>query len=121
MTLKVDEHGLTVQAARPATSQTIAIGAASVQTVPFAAGPTDSYDDSGRPIIIPNNTTHVRIVATSNCWIAFGSNPIVVAGASPAIFLPAFTPEYFWVLPGERIAVIQDVGAGSLNIAELMS
>lgn len=119
MTLKVDEHGLTVQAARPCTSQTIAFTAASAMSTLFANGPTDSYDSSGAPIMIPNNTTHVRCVCTAPCWIAFGPAPIAAVGGNTSMYLPAGVPEYFWVWPNDRIAVIQDTGGGSLNIVEL--
>jgi hypothetical protein len=121
MTIKVDEHGLTVQASRPALSQTIAIGAGSIQSAAFSVGRPDSYNADGTPITIPNNTTHIRAVATADCWISFGANPTAVVAAVTAILLPAGVPEYFWVVPGERIAVIQNVGAGSLNIAELVA
>lgn len=124
MTIKVDQQGLTVQASRPALSQTIAIGAGSVQSAPFSVGPTNTYAAgpvAGVPITSPNNTTHVRLLATSGCWITFGPNPVALAGASPCIYLPAGIPEYFWVFPGERVAVMQDVGAGSLNIGEMVA
>ena len=121
MTLKVDQHGQLVQASRPSLSQTIAIGASTAQSAAFSTGQVaPPYNPDGTPANIPNNTTHIRVVATSACWIAFGSNPIAVAATSPSIYLPAFTPEYFWVNKGERLAVIQDSGAGSLNIAELV-
>ena len=121
MTLKVDQHGQLVQASRPALSQTIAISGSSAQSAVFSTGQVaPPYNADGTPANIPNNTTHIRVVATSACWIAFGSNPVAVAATSPCIYLPAFTPEYFWVNKGERLAVIQDSGAGSLNIGELV-
>jgi hypothetical protein len=122
MTIKVDEHGLTVQASRPALSQTIAVGAGSVQSAPFSTGPTNTYAQgpvAGVPVTTPNNTTHIRCVSTSDCWIAFGSNPIAAASTSPCLLLPAGIPEYFWVYPGERVAVVQNAAAGLLNIAEM--
>ena len=122
MTIKVDQQGLTVQAARPFSSQTLAIGAASVPSAALSTGPTETYrQDRTGPQATPNNTNHVRLVATSNCWVAFGAAPVAVASGAGSIYLPAFTPEYFWVYPGEKIAVIQDAGAGNLNIAELVN
>lgn len=110
-----------VQAGRPFGSQTLAIGAASVPSVAFATIPfPGSYSPSGVPIdTTQNQTSHVRLIATSNCWIAFGSAPVAVPSGAGSIYLPLGTPEYFWVLPGEKIAVIQDSAAGLLNIAEL--
>lgn len=121
MTIKVDQQGLTVQASRPALSQTLAVGGANVQSAVFSTGPTDSYMASGAAITTPNNTNHIRLVATTACWVAFGSNPVAASGVSPSIYLPAYTPEYFWVLPGERVGVIQDLASGVLNIAELVN
>lgn len=118
MTIKEDQYGSVVQAARPALSQTVAIGAASTQSAAFGTGMIGSYNADGTPITTPNQTQHVRLVATSACWVAFGSNPTAAASTSPSIYLPAGTPEYFWVVAGEKIAVIQDSSAGSLNIGE---
>ena len=124
MTVRNDGHGQAVQAARPYSSQTIAIGGTSIACNAFQTG-TDGrysvYAPVGVPFTAPNNTRHIRVVATSDCWISFGSAPVAVAGASSAILLPAGIPEYFWVLPGERMAVIQNSAAGSLNIAELVN
>jgi hypothetical protein len=124
MTIKVDQQGLTVQASRPALSQTLAIGAGSIQSAAFSIGPTNTYAQgpvAGVPINTPNNTTHVRIVGTSDSWIAFGANPTAAVGGVGSILLPAGVPEYFWVYPGERVAVIQNAAAGSLNVAEMVA
>jgi hypothetical protein len=124
MTVRNDGHGQAVQAARPYSSQTIAIGAASVVCNAFQTavnGRYSVYTPVGVPITAPNATSHIRVVATADCWISFGANPVAVVAASSAILLPAGVPEYFWVLPGERLAVIQAGGAGSLNIAELVN
>jgi len=128
MTLRNDGHGQAVQAARPYSSQTVAIGAASVACNAFQTAVPGRYTAMagsgvavGTPFTAPNNTRHVRLVATSDCWISFGLTPVAVVGASSSILLPAGIPEYFWVMPGERIAVIQASGGGSLNIAEMMA
>lgn len=124
MTVRNDGHGIVVQAARPFSSQTIAIGAASVACNAFQTatpGKYSVYPPVGVALTSPNNTSHVRLVATADCWVSFGPTPVAVVGASSAILLPAGIPEYFWVLPGERVAVIQASGTGSLNIAELVN
>ena len=120
MTIKVDQHGLPVQASRPAVSQNVTIGASSTQSAVFQTGPiTNTYNPDGTlNTNMPNNTTHIRVIANSNCWVAFGANPTATAGAG-SILLSAYTPEYFWVQRGERVAVIQDTAAGTLNVAEL--
>jgi len=58
----------------------------------------------------------VRLVATSDCHVAFGTNPTAVADGT-CLFLPAGIPEYFVVNPGDKVAVIQDAAAGSLFIS----
>lgn len=121
MTIKVDQQGLTVQASRPALSQTLTLSGVTAQSAAFSIGRPNYYNQDGTPMLTPNNTTHIRLVSTAGCWVVFGSAPVAVASAVNAIYLPAFTPEYFWVLPGERVAAIQDVGGGILNIAELVA
>ena len=123
MTLKVDIHGQLVQASRPYSAQNVAIGAASAQSAAFSQNTTTTgtYNPDGTPVTVTNNTTHIRLVATAACWVAFGANPVAVASGATSIYLPAFTPEYFWVNRGERVAVIQDAASGNLNIAELVA
>ena len=54
-----------------------------------------------------------------------GSHSVLhlIAGVASVacILLPAGVPEYFWVYPGERVAVVQNAAAGSLNIAEMVA
>jgi hypothetical protein len=123
MTIKSDQHGFEVQAGRPALSQTIAFGAGSTQSAPFstATSPAGSYSATGAPITTPNQTLHVRLVTTADCWISFGASPTAVAGGTSSILLPAGVPEYFWVFPGERVAVVQNAAGGSLNIGEMLA
>jgi len=121
MTIKRDQFGDPVQAARPATVQNVAIGGSSAQSTTFQTGdPGYTYNADGTVNQnVQNFTQHIRVVATSNCWISFGTNPTAaVGGTSGSILIPAYTPEYFWVVKGERIAVIQDSSAGTLNVAE---
>jgi hypothetical protein len=122
VTIKSDQHGYEVQAARPALSQSVAIGAGSLQSAAFSTGPVGAYAAgpvSGVPISTPNNTSHVRLVATSDCFVVFGANP--TAAAATGMLLVAMTPEYFWVSPGEKLAVIQSSAAGTLNITECVA
>jgi hypothetical protein len=122
MTVKVDTYGLTVQAARPGVVQTLTIGGVSQVSAPFTVGTVGTYVEDGINIgkpITPNTTQHVRLCATSDCYIVFGTNPVAAVGGG--LLLPAMTPEYFWVQPGERVAAIQVSAAGSLNIVECIS
>ena len=120
MTIHNDQHGLPVQAARPALSQNITFTGASQQSAPFQSGQNyNVYNPDGTISTQPNNTQHIRVVANAACWISFGSNPTAASGGAASIYIPAFTPEYFWVNKGERIAVVQDAAGGNINIAEL--
>lgn len=64
----------------------------------------------------PGTDVTVRLVATTDCWLAFGTNPTAVADAADAIFLPSGVVEYMDVVAGSKIAVIQNSGSGKLNI-----
>lgn len=64
-------------------------------------------------------THDVRVVSTTNCHIAFGSDPTAAATDDNGIYLPAGVVEYFHVTPGQKLAVIQDTGAGVLCVAEM--
>jgi len=121
MTVHMDQHGSVVQAARPALVQNITTSGSSQQSATFQQGnPTNTYNADGTVnTSVPNFTTHIRVIAQANCWIAFGANPTAAVGGAGCILIGAYTPEYFWVVRGERIAVIQDTAAGTLNIAEL--
>jgi hypothetical protein len=80
--------------------QKVAIGAASAQSA--AVGPY---------------TYAVLLSCSSNCHIVFGTNPTATAtswmlkSTDPGLILG--------IAPGEKLAVIQDSGAGSLFIVEL--
>jgi len=121
MTIREDKYGNAVQASRPGVSQSLAVGATSVSSTTFAAGnqATNRRQDTGAVVTPSTLTQHVRLIATTQCWVSFGTTPAAVAKGSTSMFLPAGLPEYFWVRRGERIAVIQDATAGFLYITEL--
>jgi len=124
MTLRTDFHGLTVQAARPGKTQNITLSGVSQVSAAFLVAqnaPTRSADGlTVDPFF--QHTAHVRIVSTGACWIAFGgpaTPPVASATNGLSFYMPAATPEYFWVVPGEQVAVINDgVSTGIVNIAE---
>jgi hypothetical protein len=97
--LKRDRNGQVLQAFVPGVSQNVAIGAASVQSAAFG-----------------ELTTCVRVVSTSDCFIAIGQNP---TATTSSMLLPAGAPEYLAVDAGMKVAVIQQSAAGSLNVTEL--
>jgi hypothetical protein len=55
----------------------------------------------------------VRLVATADCHIAFGSGP---AADATCLFLPGNMPEYFACASTDHVAVIQDSAPGSLYV-----
>jgi len=79
---------------RPGTTQKVAIGTTSTQS-----NITDA--------------NVVRLLATVDCHIAFGSSPTADA---TCLLLPANTPEYFACYGTDLVAVICDTGSGSLYI-----
>lgn len=59
------------------------------------------------------NSRIVRVISSSDCHIAFGSNPTATAND---LLLPANKPEYFVCNPTDLIAAIQDAAGGNLYI-----
>lgn len=55
----------------------------------------------------------VRIISTTDCYLAFGSTPVAT---NAAMFLPANSPEYFRFTSGEKIGCIRDAADGNLFI-----
>lgn len=62
-------------------------------------------------------TTVVRLCATAACHVKIG-NPSATATTSD-MYLPANFPMYISVVPGQKIAAIQNAAAGVLHITEL--
>jgi hypothetical protein len=86
-----------IPAILPGASQKVALGAASVQSTAITG-------------------SLIRVVAQSDCHLAFGANPTAVADGT-CVFLPAGIPEYFVLISGNKVAVIQDSSAtGNLFI-----
>jgi hypothetical protein len=89
------------QCISPGTSQVLTVGAASVQSALPQPG-----------------VSIVRLFATVDSWISFGSNPTAVAEGASSLFLPGGIVEYFQISSTEKIAVIQSSTAGKLYITE---
>lgn len=60
-------------------------------------------------------TTIVRVICSADCFIAVGANP---TASSASIFLPSGTVEYFGVIGGQKLAVIQSTASGTLYVLE---
>lgn len=90
----------TIQAVAPGTTQTITTsGSSAAISTAFATG-----------------TTVVRIVATEDVNIKFGSAPTATT-SDP--FVPANQVEYFKVTAGEKVAAIQNSAAGTCYVTEM--
>jgi hypothetical protein len=86
----------------PGVSQDVAIGSTSAA--------------SANPI--SSNVFHVRLVATSACYVAIGDAP--TAAKPGGMRLAPNFPEIFRVVPGQSVAVIQDAAAGTLTVTEML-
>jgi plastocyanin len=64
-----------------------------------------------------SETREVRIVCTVDAYVEFGSSPTATSGS---LIVPAYTPEYFRVAPGTKVAFLR-VGSvtGTARITEL--
>lgn len=100
-TLPTDDFGQRIQALRPGIPQAVTVDAGSHASLPFGA-----------------TTTVVRAVATTHCLLTFGP-PGTTADAA-GHHLPAYTPEYFRVVPGETIAVTRSTSDGTLHLSEML-
>lgn len=58
----------------------------------------------------------VRIVASTDCFIAVGANPEATTNSS---FLPALVVETLAVRPGDRLSVVRRTADGFLSITPL--
>jgi len=65
---------------------------------------------------ITSGVQKVRVCATSACYIVIGVSPTATAAG---IYLPADTPEYFTIGPGEKVSAIQLSAGGTLHVTEI--
>lgn len=64
---------------------------------------------AGTTAAMPNQATTVRVVCTTDAFVAIGP------GATTAdMYVPAFTPEYFACEPGEVVSAVQVSSGGTL-------
>jgi len=101
-TMSRDTGNAAFQAITQGTAQTVALGASSVASSAFGAG-----------------TSIVRLLASVDTWVTFGTAP--TASASNGIYLVASAPEYFAVPIGKsyKVAGLPVSGStGNLYITE---
>lgn len=69
--------------------------------------------------------TVVRVHPTEDTWLVVGNStataisPVTTSALTAASFLPADVTEYFWINPGQYIAVVWDGTKGVLYISEM--
>jgi hypothetical protein len=85
------------------------------QCVGLGAAQVVDYDSSTQSTAFGLNTRIIRVVATTDCHVAIGSNPTATTSST---FLPIFTIEYFKVAAGDKIAAIKNASAGKLYVTE---
>jgi hypothetical protein len=59
----------------------------------------------------------VRVVVTSAAYIKIGKPPLTATTAD--VYLPADSPEYFTIRPGETVAAVQVSAGGNLHVTEV--
>lgn len=88
-----------LSAFRPGKSADVPImGTAPMSSFPISAG-----------------TTHVRLLATANCYVSIGGT--ATAGSSMRLFTGF--PEVFIISPGQTVSVKGDSTGGQCNVTEL--
>ncbi len=98
--------GNIIPTVRYGASQNVAIGSGSLQSTVIGT--------TAQATSAPDNIL-IRLSATSNCRIAVGTNP---TATSTSTYLPSGVVEFIEIVPGERVAVIQDTASGTLSITQ---
>ena len=65
---------------------------------------------------VGDQTYKVRVVCTSAAYILIGNSP---TATSAAVYVPADTPEYFTITPGQKVSAIQVSAGGTLHVTEI--
>lgn len=87
-----------------------------LQVVAVGASQNVAYTDTAAASnALAATTSVVRVVATTNCYIAFGSAPVATTSST---YLPAGVVEYFLVTPGHKVSAIRLADNGTLNVSE---
>lgn len=64
--------------------------------------------------VLPSNCVCVRVMSTTDCYIAIGTKSTTAATTS-GLYLPAYTPEYFRCEPSSYVSGIQVSTGGTLK------
>lgn len=87
----------------------------------LAVGTTQKKAFTGTSAAIDNpisgDCNVVRLLATTDCHVAFGTAPTATTSSMP---LTANIPEIVAVVPGSKVAAIQQSEGGDLYVTELV-
>lgn len=97
---EANERENTFEAIIPGISQSVAVGAASVQSA-----------------ALQSKSSIIRLFSTTDCFILIGATPTALQDGT-SMFLPAGVIEYFGVNGAPLVAVIQSSASGTLYITE---
>ncbi len=64
---------------------------------------------------VGDGVQRVRVVTTSAAYIKIGKTP---TAAATDVYMPADSPEYFTIAPGEKVSAIQVSSGGTLHVTE---
>lgn len=62
-------------------------------------------------------TYKVRVLCTTDAYV-LNVDGVAVAAAATGMYLPALTPEYITVTPGQKVSAIQVSSGGTLEVVE---
>lgn len=71
-----------------------------------------AYTGTAAPTTALTEERVFRVVTTSDAFLKIAASAVAVANAD--MFVPALTPEYFYVPKGYRISAIQSSAAGTM-------
>lgn len=69
---------------------------------------------AGTTTALPDTTSTVRLLSTTDCFIEIGLSPTAVADTG--LYLPALVPEYFQAQPNCKVSAIQVASGGTLYV-----
>lgn len=90
------------------------------QPAPIASQDVPYTTSVGKSTAIASPIDNVRLMATTDCWIEINKDSTKVPAANTALYLPAFSPEYFVCPNGSYVMALQVSAAGTLYITPIM-
>ena len=70
---------------------------------------------------VSSGVTKVRVLVTTDAWVYPTDGPaFTVATSSLGSYVPALTPEYITVTPGQKISAVQVTTGGNLEVTECL-